>query len=420
MNFLSRHRQVIIFCVVLFLVVFCFYLPQIFSRHFVFNSIGVTTSSTSVVQAPAKIFLPSYVPTPDPVKGIYMTSWTASDKSLREPLVKLIDDTELNTLVIDIKDYSGKIFFPISDPKLKAYGSEDDRVPDMQNFVAELHQNGIYAIARIAVFQDAYFVKVRPDLAVKNLAGTAVWKDNKGISWIDPGAPEYWDYIVSLARQARAIGFDEVNFDYIRFPSDGNMQDISYPFSTSTPKTEILKNFFSYLRDRLAENDGTPQKDGVPDALIAKSKVGEPTKASALKISADLFGETTTANDDMGIGQVLINALPYFDYVSPMVYPSHYSKNFDGFKNPEQYPYQIVSYAMQSAVAREKNLASSTSDFASTAEKLRPWLQDFGLTMDYGPTEVSAEIKAVNDSGLSSWLLWSASNKYTAGALEAK
>lgn len=342
------------------------------------------------------VFIPSYVSTPEPLKGIYMTSWVAGTPSLRNGLVNLIDNTELNAVVIDIKDYSGKIVFPISDPALKAYGSEEVRVKDMQDFVQSLHQKNIYVIARIAVFQDAYFVKYRPDLAVKNKAGTAVWKDRKGISWIDPGSREYWDYIILLAQDARKIGFDEINFDYIRFPSDGNMADISYPFSSTTPKTEVLREFFQYAHDKLAQDDGTPAG-----------------ATGRMKISADMFGMVTTAQDDMGIGQVLENALPYFDYVAPMVYPSHYPPTFQGFAMPEAHPYDVVHYAMSEGVKRAIAASSSPSE-------LRPWLQDFGLKMDYGPAEVRAQIKAVNDDGLSSWILWSASNKYTAGALNAK
>jgi hypothetical protein len=292
-----------------------------------------------------------------------------------------------------VKDYTGKIVFPVSDPVLRAYGSEEVRVKDMRDFVESLHKKGIYVIARIAVFQDAYFVKYRPDLAVKNKAGTAVWKDRKGISWIDPGSQEYWDYIVLLAQQTRNIGFDEINFDYIRFPSDGNMQDISYPYSSTTPKTQVMKSFFSYLHDKLI-SQRTVSGDGV-------------------KISADLFGMVTTVQDDMGIGQLLENALPYFDYIMPMVYPSHYPPTFQGYKNPEAYPYEVVKFAMQSGVNRAK-VASTTP------LKLRPWLQDFGLKQTYGSAEVRAQIKATYDVGLDSWILWSASNKYTRGALDSQ
>jgi hypothetical protein len=346
----------------------------------------------------APVFVPDYVATPEPLKAIYMTSWVAGTPSLRNNLVKLADDTEINAVVIDIKDYSGKIVFPVTDPALKAFGSEEVRVPDMQDFIESLHKKGIYVIGRVAVFQDAYFVKQRPDLAVKNAAGTAVWKDHKGISWIDAGSKDYWDYIIEIAKEARKIGFDEINFDYIRFPSDGDMQDISFPQSSTTPKAAVIRNFFSYLHDHLQADEST----------------------RGLKTSADLFGMTTTATDDMGIGQVLTNALPYFDYVSPMVYPSHYPDNFLGFAKPEAHPYDVVHYAMESAVSRAMALASSTGqDQTAYKNKLRPWLQDFGLGMTYTATEVDAQIKATYDVGLTSWLLWSASNKYTTSALQA-
>src|SRR5205823_1258674 len=126
-----------------------------------------------------------------------------------------------------------------------------------------------------------------------------------------------------------------------------------------------------------------------------------------------LFGMTTTAQNDMGIGQLLENALPYFDYVSPMVYPSHYPTTFMGYTNPEAHPYEVVEFAMKSGVERAELLASTTgNNILDYKNKLRPWLQDFGLHMDYGPAEVRAQIKATNDVGLNSWSLWSASNKY--------
>jgi hypothetical protein len=301
---------------------------------------------------------------------------------LRDPLITLVKNTELNSVVIDIKDYSGEIAFRA-------------RVPDMKEFIQKLHDNGIYVIGRVAVFQDTYFVKKRPDLAVTNKSNSEVWRDHKGISWIDPGSRQYWDYIISIAKEAHDIGFDEINFDYIRYPSDGNMQNISYPESKDMPKSEVIKQFFSYLHDHL--------------------------QGTGLVISADLFGLTTSAKDDMGIGQILENALPYFDFIDPMVYPSHFASGFQGFSDPEAHPYEVVQYSMQSAIERVEFLASTTGQNKEVYKnKLRPWLQDFGLRQDYGPTEVRAEIKATYDVGLSSWLLWSASNKYTIGALESK
>jgi hypothetical protein len=401
MNLLKKHKQTsIIFVCVIFIIIFLYFSPKIFSSYYVFSSHS-NIRSESVDRPSEPVFIPSYVETPVPVRGLYMTSWTAATPSLRNNLVKIIDDTELNTVVIDVKDYSGKIVFSVNNPELKKFGSEEIRISNLPEFIETLHKKNIYVIARIAVFQDAYFVKYRPDLAVKNKNGDSVWKDRKGISWIDPGSREYWNYIILLSGEVRKVGFDEINFDYIRFPSDGNMQDISYPWSSTTPKAEVLKDFFSFVHDKLSV-----QEVNLDDRKSLQSK-----PVPRLKISADVFGMVTTAKDDMGIGQLLENTLPYFDFVMPMVYPSHYPATFEGYQNPEAYPYEIVKIAMQSAVDRA-NLASTTP------EKLRPWLQDFGLKMTYGPAEVKAQIKATYDVGLDSWVLWSASNKYTKGALE--
>jgi hypothetical protein len=400
MKHLAKHKNLLVSCAILaVLSVALLILPSLFGDHYVSQPLPARVSAAAEgkadlaqVATSTPVFVATHLPTPVPVKGIYMTSWVAGTPSLRTSLVRLLDTTEANTVVIDIKDYSGKIVFPVTDPGLKAYGSEEVRVRDLPQFIDTLHKKGVYVIGRVAVFQDKYFVTHRPDLAVKNKAGTAVWKDHKGISWIDAGSKEYWQYIVLLARESYKLGFDEINFDYIRFPSDGNMKDISFPQEPAgVTKPEMLKSFFSYLHDNLATSS--------PD--------------TRMKISADLFGMVTTAKDDMGIGQILENAFPYFDYISPMVYPSHYPPTFQGFKEPEAHPYDVVHFAMQSAVDRAKQ-ASTTPD------KLRPWLQDFGLRMNYGPAEVRAQIKATTDVGLDSWLLWSASNKYTQGALEPR
>ena len=390
-GFFTKNKTAVFLAVFIFFVLMVIvFLPKFFSSHYssVESALVVNTVSTTTTKVP-DIFMPSYVQTPNQVKAIYMTSWVASNNKLRSGLVSIVDTTEINSIVIDIKDYSGKLVFAIPDPKLKSFGSEEIRVSDMRDFIESLHKKGIYVIGRIAVFQDAYFVKHRPDLAVKNEKGTLVWKDRKGISWIDVGSEEYWDYIILISKEARKIGFDEINFDYIRFPSDGNMKDISFPWSSTTPKSIALKNFFQYLSTNL--------------------------KDSGLKTSADLFGMTTTASDDMGIGQLLEDALPYFDYVMPMVYPSHYPTNFMNYKNPAQHPYEVIQYTMKSAVDRREALASSTG---AVLAELRPWLQDFNLGADYGSAEVRAQIKATYDVGLDSWALWSASNKYTKGALE--
>ncbi len=259
-----------------------------------------------------------HLETPEPLKAIYMSSWVAGTPSIREGLVKLIEDTELNAVVIDIKDYTGKISFEVSDTELQKIGSAEKRVSDMKEFIAELHKKNIYVIGRIAVFQDPYMVKHRPDLAVKRKSDGAVWKDHKGISWLDASSREVWDYVILIGKESYSVGFDELNFDYIRFPSDGNMKDISYPLSESKQKAEVIKNFFEYLSLNL--------------------------RPLGAKISADLFGMTATNKDDLNIGQVLENALPYFDYIAPMVYPSHYPPGFNGYGDPNKYPYEVVYF----------------------------------------------------------------------------
>ena len=342
------------------------------------KNIPLVSQAQSIPQKPQV----THLKTPPVVKGIYMTSWVAGDKNLREKLVKLIDETELNAVVIDVKDYTGRVFLdPGDEPILLAASSTELRMPDIKDFIKELHDKNIYVIARISTFQDAFIVKKRPDLAVKATNTKDVWKDFKGISWIDPGAQDFWDYILAVSRVTYDNGFDELNFDYIRFPSDGNMTDIYYPYSDGQVKADVIENFFAYLSANLKKDADIP-------------------------LSADLFGMTTTNPDDLNIGQVLERAVPYFDYIDPMVYPSHYPTNFMGFKNPAEKPYEVVRYSLDHAVNRA----------STTPLKFRPWLQDFNLGAIYTADMVKLQIQATYDAGLTSWIFWNASNKYTKDA----
>ena len=362
-----------------------FVFPSIFSISYKLAVLpGAGISAEGEFAVPVKKII-SHLTTPSQVKAIYMTNWVAGDKKLRSSLVKIADDTEINSIVIDIKDYTGRIGFEVSDPLLKELGAYERRIADIEDFIEELHKKNIYVIGRISVFQDRYLVGRRPDLAVRRKSDGGVWKDFKNISWLDPGSKEVWGYIAALAKESYGVGFDELNFDYIRFPSDGNMKDISYPWSNGKAKSEVIKDFFAYLRENLG-NIGAP-------------------------LSADLFGMTTTNTDDMNIGQNLENALKYFDYVSPMVYPSHYPKGFNNYSNPAAKPYEVVKFAMDSAVNRAMNATT-------TPRKLRPWLQDFNLGATYDAPMVRAQIQATYDSGLDSWMLWNASNRYTSAALD--
>lgn len=363
-----------------------FVMPELSSNASFFNEASIV-----VVKEKEKISMVSHVKLPEQVKAIYMTSWVAGTKSIRENLVKLVDSTEINSIIIDIKDYTGEVAFEIKDESFSKYNLSGQRVSDIEEFLEYLHSKNIYVIGRISVFQDPHLVKQRPDLAVKQTEGGEVWRDHKGISWLDAGATEVWEYVIDLARYSYNIGFDEINFDYIRFPSDGDMSQIYYPFSefrviadTENGKAKILREFFNYLDAKLSDLD--------------------------VVISADLFGMVTTNDDDLNIGQILEYALPSFDFVAPMVYPSHYPTNFIGLANPAAHPYEVVKYSMDKAVIKAKNAGIDP-------KKLRPWLQDFDLGADYNVTEVRAQITATYDAGLDSWMLWSASNRYTREAL---
>lgn len=352
-----------------------------------------------------------HVPIPDEVKTIYMSSCVAGTPSFRDDLVEIVRETEINSIIIDIKDFTGTISFPPTRELLRsAWEAAPCGTSGMKDFVASLHSEGIYVIGRITVFQDPLYTKAHPEQAVQKASDRSTWKDYKGLAFVDVGAKEYWDYIVELSHESYELGFDELNYDYVRFPSDGPMNNIYYPISEhrivadpDNGKVEVLRDFFEYLDKELR-----------PDPSVDIKK--------RLVTSADLFGMTTTNNDDLNIGQKLEYALPYFDFIAPMVYPSHYPKNFNGYGNPNHYPHEVVEFAMTGGVEKVTSLLSSSTTPQSIKDRvhklqLRPWLQDFDYGGDYGPEEVRTQIEATYDSGLTSWMLWAPSNRYTKEAL---
>ena len=381
---------------ILLAVVIFFVIPEFSARGYIkagLQNLNIIKSEEVVI--PDKIEIPviTHLQTPKPLKAVYMSSWVASSRTIREKIFNMIDRTELNAVVIDIKDYTGRIAFPVVDPYLQKIGSSENRVRDIQNVIDGLHKKNIYIIGRVAVFQDPFFVKSRPDLAVKKLSDkNSVWKDKKGITWLDAGSKEVWDYTVAIAKEAYALGFDELNFDYIRFPSDGNMKDIYFPISNGKIKKDVMREFFKYMNEKLVNTD---------------------SPRTGIKISADVFGMVATNTDDLGIGQYLEDATEYFDYVAPMVYPSHYPNGWNGFKNPATKPYEVVKIAMDKAVARMKIIGRDPN-------KIRPWLQDFNMGAKYTKELVRAQMKATYDAGLDSWMLWDPGNSYTESALLPK
>ncbi len=358
---------------------------------------------------------------PKIVKGIYLTGWSAANNRKIEEIIRLKKQDRINTVVIDIKDWSGYVFYDAKVKEVEEYKAKKILIKNIEEFLNNLHQQGIYVIGRIVVFQDPVLARARKDLALKRHSQKDIlWCDNLKLSWVDPSSIEVWKYNLKIAKDALEKGFDEINFDYIRFPSDGNLKEIDYPFwNKKKSKQEVIKSFFKYLR----ENLGTST------------------------LSIDVFGMTTVRNDDLGIGQVLEDAFEYFDYICPMVYPSHFESGFLGYKNPAKHPYQVVKYCMENALKKlivysSTSLAVSTSSYSSLSTssyptssysrtlkytekktskkkkfpKIRPWLQDFDLKAKYNVEMVKAEIKGTKDAlgeNFSGFLLWNPKNIYT-------
>jgi len=344
---------------------------------------------------------------PEIINAVYVSGWSAGSNSYRNYLVNLLQNTEINAVVIDIKDSSGNVFL------------SEKLIPDINEFVKFLHKHNIYVIGRIAVFEDPKYAVAHPELAIYNKEKTTdilkpvLWKDYNGLYWLDPASKQVWDYNILLAKDAFSRGFDEINFDYIRFPSDGDIKNMGFPvfnknLKNKESKQQVIKRFFKYLRRELS---------------------GE-------KISADLFGQTTIENSDMGIGQKIEDAFEYFDFVCPMVYPSHYAVGFAGYKNPAEYPYQVVKYSILNAQIKKKTnlelqrilynepsgspaLEAKIVEYNPPLGQLRPWLQDFDMGADYTASMIKSEIKAVKELGKDyyGFMMWNARNIYTKEAV---
>lgn len=358
---------------------------------------------------------------PEPMYAIYMSQCVVGTPSFRDKLVELVESTSLNSVVIDIKDFSGTIGFETEDPRFEEASLASCGARDMQAFIKRLNDKGIYVIGRITVFQDPFYTDLFPEQAVQSIANPGEpWEDHKGLSFVDVSSKDFWDYIITLSEESYAIGFDELNYDYIRYPSDGNMKDAEY---VNDNKAEALETFFRHLHKHVS-----------PLGVV---------------MSADLFGYTTVLSDDLGIGQQLERALPYFDYIAPMVYPSHYNKGFAGLSDPNDDPYKVIHTSMVEAVRRaeatqtvvqsfdgtpilkDEVVPAHTNDlgeFVATSTKkvatgyftkdvhdklkLRPWLQDFDYGKDYTPEDIEAQIQATYDAGLTSWYFWDPANRY--------
>ena len=314
-------------------------------------------------------------------KALYLSLYGIGDKHLRESALSLIKDTELNALVIDLKDDKGRVAFKSSTPLAAEVGAQHIiTVKDINSLVGDLHAKGIYTIARIVVFKDDPLASAKPDLAIRAAGGT-IWKDREGLAWCNPFSKTVWDYNIDLAVEAARAGFDEIQFDYVRFP---DTTGLVYPMpNTEENRVGAISGFLAEARKRL-----TPHN---------------------VFLAADIFGYASWNTDDTQIGQKLKNLAEDLDYMSLMLYPSGFQFGIPGYLNPLQHPHEIVYLSLEKAKQRT----------GLPAVRFRPWLQAF---RDYAfdkrrfqDEQIRAQIDAADTFGSNGWMLWNPHNIYGDG-----
>ncbi|OXM15121.1 GTP-binding protein [Paenibacillus herberti] len=334
-------------------------------------------SPTKQVKSPPVISLK------EPVHGIYVSGYAAGSTKAMMRLRELARKTEINAMVIDIKDDYGLLTYA-SNIKLANKLGTDNRpiIAEPRKLINELHKDGIYVIGRQVVFKDALLAGKVPDWAIHEKSGK-VWRDAKRKAWINPYRTEVWKYNVAIAREAASLGFDEIQFDYVRFPANSARTEAKLDYRQKEgSKSEAIRRFLQLASRQL-------HKEGV-------------------KVSADVFGLVTSSPDDMGIGQSWRAVASEVDSISPMVYPSHYSQGMYGIAKPDLSPYEVIHKAMTDASARNRYLLQEGIKPAT----IRPWLQSFTASwlhphMEYGEREVREQIRAAHQAGVEEYLLWS-------------
>ncbi|MEN9604477.1 MAG: hypothetical protein RJB39_162 [Candidatus Parcubacteria bacterium] len=348
----------------------------------------VTEEPTPVIE---EVPVMQHVKTPENVRGVYVSAYSFMSDSFRTRLDTMIDNTTVNSIVVDIKDAPGTIMFDIGldTPCVKASLSK----AGVESNIKHYHEKGIYVIARIAVFRDECYVKNNLELAVQDKVGNP-WRDNGGHYWLAPHEQQTREYIRDIAKAVFDRGFDEIQLDYIRYPSDGNMANLKYEYTDTIAASSTLMEkrratiheFVGYMRSELKD----------------------------IPLSTDIFGMVLTNTDDLTIGQHLDDFVPQVDFISPMIYPSHFPKQWNGIADPNKSPYQTIYDSTAQGLAR-MNIAVGSS---TAKQMMRPWLQDFSLYgVVYNAPEVKAQIKALADLGVQSYILWNASNRYTPGVM---
>jgi hypothetical protein len=322
--------------------------------------------------------------TPFSPKALYLSFYGVGEPVLRNPALQLIEKTELNALVIDAKGDQGMLSYKSSLPLVAEVGAQRIiTVRNAEDLLGSFKKRGIYTIARIVVFKDNLLTMARPDLSVKNISGDT-WLDKENLAWADPFSPEVWAYNIDIAEEAAKMGFDEIQFDYVRFPEAPGL--LFSKENTQENRIEAITGFLSEARARLAPYN--------------------------VFLSADIFGYVCWNRNDTNVGQQLEELATHLDYISPMLYPSGFSHGLGRIKNPVQNPYEIVFLSLNRA--RERT--------GLPALRFRPWLQAFrDYAFDrrhFGRNEVRAQTLASEEFGANGWMLWNARNVYNAAGLE--
>jgi hypothetical protein len=319
-------------------------------------------------------------------KALYLSFYGVGSKALRDPALKMLEETELNALVIDVKGDRGMIPYRSSVPlSAEVGGQRIITVRDMDGLMASFKEKGIYTIARIVVFKDDLLATARPDLAVKTPAG-GLWRDREKLAWVDPFRKEVWNYNIQIAEEAAKLGFDEIQFDYVRFP-DSRSPRFSQP-STEEGRVQAIAGFLKEAKARLAPYN--------------------------VFVAADIFGYVCWNLNDTDIGQKLDPIASAVDYLSPMLYPSGFQFGIPGYRNPVQNPYEIIYLSLKKAQERTK----------ISSVRFRPWLQAFkDYAFDrrqFNGKELRDQISASEKFGAQGWMLWNPVNQYTTASESLK
>ena len=320
---------------------------------------------------------PRFRALPAEVRGVHVTMALASVRGKLDEYYSL-QSWGLNTIELDVKDESGEVAFASPSAPLATEVDAVRSYYDPRQVVRKARARGLYLIGRVVTFEDPVLSERRPDLAIKNPDGS-VWRNDVGLGWTNPYDKRVWDYNVDIAVGAARAGFDEIQFDYVRFPSDGDTDSIVYPGKGAEPKAETIYRFLRYATKRL--------------------------RPLGVRVSADVFG--LAATQELGIGQSPRKLARILDAVYPMVYPSHYGPGEYQLDDPNAVPGQTVAFS----------LADFQRQMRGKRAKLIPWLQDFSLGREYTLADVQDQVAAARRMNARGFLLWNAAGVYRPEAL---